>query len=130
MAEDSKQYAAFSVPGLGLFQFKRMPFGLTNAPMTFHRLIDALFGPEFDPVVFSYLDDIIIVTDDYDEHIKWLRTVLIRLALAGLVVNPSKCEFGCSRVTYIGYVLDREGLRPDPEKVLNVLFKLFSASEH
>ena len=49
MAEMSKRYTAFAVPGSGLWQFKRMPFGLTNAPMTFQRLVDALFGPEYEP---------------------------------------------------------------------------------
>ena len=57
--EESKKYTAFAVPGSGLWQFKRMPFGLTNAPATFQRLIDALFGPEMEPHVFGYLDDII-----------------------------------------------------------------------
>ena len=68
--EESRQYTTFAVPGSGLWQFKRMPFGLTNAPTTFQRLIDSLFGPEMEPNVLGYLDDIIIATDTFEEHQK------------------------------------------------------------
>ena len=77
LSEESIQYTAFAVPGL--WQFKRMPFGLTNAPATFQRLIDALFGPEMEPHVFGYLDDIIIATDSFEEHQRWLETVLTKI---------------------------------------------------
>ena len=120
MDENSKKYTAFSVPGSGLWQFKRMAFGLTNAPSTFQRLIDAIFGPEFEPHIFGYLDDIIIATESFEEHCKWLEIVLKRLMEAGLAVNRDKCEFCCSRVTYLGFRLDKDGLRPDPEKVAPV----------
>ena len=121
MEETSKKYTAFAIPGSGLWQFVRMPFGLTNAPMTFQRLIDALFGPEFEPHIFCYLDDIIIVTEDFAEHIRWLRVVLEKLVSAGLAINREKCEFCCSRVAYLGFLLDHEGLRPNPEKVAPVI---------
>ena len=87
-----------------------MPFGLTNAPTTFQRLIDSLFGPEMEPNVFGYLDDIIIATDTSEEHQKWLEIVLTKIRDAQLTVNWKKCEFGCSRVRYLGYLLDQEGL--------------------
>lgn len=54
MAAGSKKYTAFAIPGSGLWQYKRMPFRLSNAQMTFQRLIVALFGPEFEPLVFGY----------------------------------------------------------------------------
>ena len=91
--EDSRQYTAFAVPGFGLWQFKRMPFGLTNAPATFQRLIDALFGPEMEPNVFGYLDDIIIATDTFEEHEKWLEIVLTKIRDAQLTVNWKKWVF-------------------------------------
>ena len=98
-----------------------MTFGLTNALATFCRLIDALFGPEFEPNVFAYLDDIIIVSNTYEEHLMWLKFVLDRLVAAGLKVNREKCELCCLRVTYFGFLLDAEGLRPDPEKTAPVI---------
>ena len=79
LSEESWQYTAFAVPGWGLCQFKKMPFGLTNAPTTFQRLINALFGPEMEPNVCGYLDDIIIATDSFEEHQKWLEIVLTKI---------------------------------------------------
>lgn len=117
MSEESKKYTFFALSGSGLWQYRRMSFGLTNAPMTFQRLIDALFGPEFEPYVFRYSNDITIVANTFEEHIKWLESVLEKLTNAGLVGNPDKCEYGCSRETYLGYLLDSEGLRPDPNKI-------------
>ncbi|CAB0042942.1 unnamed protein product [Trichogramma brassicae] len=121
MEEHSKPYTAFAVPGSGLWQYTRMPFGLCNAPRTFQRLIDSLFGPEDQPHIFGYLDDIIVATDSFDEHLKWLEVVLTRLREAGLAVNRKKCEFCCQRLSYLGFLLDSEGLRPDPERVAPVL---------
>ena len=62
LKEESRLLTAFTVPGLGLFQFTHMPYGLSQAGATFQRLIDQVIGPEMEPYAFSYLDDIIIVT--------------------------------------------------------------------
>ena len=121
LSEESRQYTAFVVPGSGLWQFKRMPFGLTNAPATFQRLIDALFGPEMEPNVFGYVDDIIIATNSFEEHQKWLEIVLTKIRDAQLTVNWEKCEFSCSRIRYLGYLLDRDELWPDMERVKSIL---------
>ena len=91
-----------------------------NAPSTFQRLIDSLFGPEMQPNVFGYLDDIVIATESFEVHLNWIEVVLKELVGAGLQVNREKCEFCCSQVSYLGFLLDREGLRPDPEKVAPV----------
>ena len=80
-----------------------------------------LFGPEFEPYVFGYLDDILVISETFEEHLYWLKRVLSILINAGLRINKEKCEFGCSCLIYLGYILDYEGLRPDPEKVQPVL---------
>ena len=121
VAKNSRKYTAFAVPGSGLWQFKRMPFGLVNSPKTFTRLIDMLFGPEWEPHVFKYLDDLIIISESYEEHLLWVERVLRKLTEAGLKINREKCEFACSSMTYLGYLLDKDGLRPDPERVKAVL---------
>lgn len=64
--KNSRQYTAFSVPGRGLFHFRRMPFGLTNAPATFQRLMDRAIGHDLEPFVFQYLDDLIIATPTFE----------------------------------------------------------------
>ena len=114
---DSREKTAFSVPGRGLFHFKRMPFGLTNAPATFQRLLDRLIGPEMEPHAFAYLDDIIIVTDKFEKHLHWLGKVLHKIKEAGLELNPEKCELSCQQVHYLGFLVNEEGLQVDPDKV-------------
>ena len=74
-----------------------------------------------EPHVFGYLDDIIIATETFEEHQKWLEVVLTKIRDAQLTVNWKKYEFGCSRVKYLGYLLDQEGLRPDPERITPIL---------
>ena len=79
-----------------------------NTPMTFQRLIDSLFDPEMQPNVFGYLADIVITTETFEEHLYWVEVVLKRLIEVGLEMNREKYEFCCSRVTYLGFLLDSE----------------------
>ncbi|XP_011881426.1 PREDICTED: uncharacterized protein LOC105569517 [Vollenhovia emeryi] len=79
LERNSRELTAFTVPGKGLFHFTRMPYGLTGAPGTFQRLLDRLIGPEMEPHAFAYLDDIVIVTKTFDEHLLWLRRVFSRI---------------------------------------------------
>ena len=113
----SREVTAFTIPGRGLMQFTRMPYGLTNAPATFQRIMDNLIRPEWSPHVFAYLDDIVIVTESFDKHIKWLKIVLEALKKGNLQVNKNKSKFCVSEVKYLGYVVDANGLHADPDKI-------------
>lgn len=119
--ESSREYTAFTVPGRGLYQFRRMPFGLTNAPATWQRLIDRVIGADLEPKVLVYLDDIIIISNSFDEHLDVLGKVFDRLLQAGLTVSREKCQFCLPELKYLGYIVDRQGLRTDPEKVQAIL---------
>lgn len=121
VAESSRQYTAFTVPGRGLFQFKRMPFGLHNSPATWQRLIDKVLGPELEPHVFVYLDDVVIVTQTFEKHLAILDEVFRRLREANLTVSIDKCQFCRPEMKYLGYVVDRNGLHVDPDKVTAML---------
>ncbi|CAH0556831.1 unnamed protein product [Brassicogethes aeneus] len=116
LAESSRDFTAFTVPN-GLYRFKVMPFGLTNAPATWQRLIDTVLGPDLQPFVMVYLDDVIIVTKDFETHLNILTKVFDRLLEAGLVVSHEKCNFCRPQLKYLGYIVDQSGLHPDPEKV-------------
>ena len=121
LAKESREITAFSVPGKGLYHFTRMPYGLTGAPATFQRLLDKLIGPEMEPHAFAYLDDIVVVTPTFEEHLAWLDRVLTKIFDAGLTINPEKCEFCRSQVRYLGFIVQRDGLTVDPEKVKPIL---------
>ncbi|KMQ83058.1 reverse ribonuclease integrase [Lasius niger] len=98
-----------------------MPHGLTGAPATFQRLLDRLIGPEMEPHAFAYLDDIVIVTRSFEEHLVWLKRVLDRIKEAGLTINPEKSKFCRSQVKYLGFLVQQEGLRVDPDKTAPII---------
>jgi len=117
LAPESRAVTAFTVPGRGLMQFRVMPFGLHSAPATFQRLLDTILGPELEPNVFVYLDDVIVVSATFDEHLKHLAEVFRRLRNARLRLNPNKCHFCRAELKYLGHIVDHRGIRTDPEKV-------------
>ena len=99
----------------GLFEFLRMPFGLRNAAQTFQRFIDqVLRGLHF---CYAYIDDLLIASTSHEEHQDHLRQVFQRLNNYGVLINPSKCEFGVDTLQFLGHHIDREGIRPLAEKV-------------
>ena len=94
-----------------------MPFGLANAPSRFQRLIHAvLCGLQYDICLVS-LDDIIVFSQTFDDHLKHLNDVFIRRRSTNIRLKPSKCSFGCSEIEYLGHVVSRDGIRPDPSKI-------------
>ena len=98
-----------------------MPFGLHNSPATFQRLIDRILGADLEPYCFAYLDDIVICTDSFETHLEVLGKVLDRLFSAGLSLRKDKCHFCRPELKYLGYVVDRNGLHVDPDKVSAIL---------
>lgn len=120
IAPEDRDKTAFYVPGRGTFRFKTTAFGLTNAPATQQRLVDYLFG-DIESRAFAYLDDIIIVSSSFQEHVSVLLRVLHKLQNANLTVNFEKCNFFRNQLKYLGYLVDARGLRTDPEKVEAIL---------
>jgi len=104
MHPDSKSKTAFTCH-MGLYQYRRMPFGLTNAPATFQRLMNQLFGGNSWSFVYVYLDDLLIVSKTFKEHLEHIDRVLTQLNEAGLRLKPSKCRFAQERVDYLGHTL-------------------------
>lgn len=121
MKETSKEYTAFTIPGRGLYQFTRMPFGLCNAPAVWQRLMDKVIGADLEPYAFVYLDDIIVISSSFEDHINILDQIFTRLYNAGLTVSKDKCHFCKPELKYLGYIIDKKGLRVDPEKVQAIL---------
>lgn len=115
--ESSREKTAFSITGRGLFHFTVVPFGLCNAAQVQQRLVDAIFGPKYEPCIFTYLDDIIILSKTFDEHINLLTEVKNKLQEANLTISMDKCEFFKTTLKFLGFVVGANGLRTDPEKV-------------
>jgi transposase InsO family protein len=117
----SREKTAFVVPCRGLYQFTRLPFGLKNSPMALARLMDKVLEQSWEPNVFVYLDDIVICSDSFEEHLNWIHKVAQRLSDANLTINTSKSKFFQKQIKYLGYILCGEGLRPDPAKVSGIV---------
>ena len=75
-----------------------------------------MIGPELGPHAFCYLDDVIVITETFQEHSKWLEAVLDKIAQANLTISPEKCKFWCSEVKYLGYVVNIYGLSVNLDK--------------
>ena len=114
--EKDKEKTAFSVPE-GHFEFNVMPFGLTNAPATFQRLMECVLAGLVGEQCLIYLDDIIVFSSTFKEHLVRLSGVFQALNDAGLQLKPSKCHFALREVRYLGHVVSQAGIKPDDDKV-------------
>ena len=116
LREEDKQKTAFQVGTMGFYEFNRMPFGLCNAPATFQRLMERCMGEMNLRDCLIYLDDVIIFSTTFEEHLERLGAVFARLKEHNLMLKASKCEFMKSRVTYLGHVVSESGIETDPDK--------------
>ena len=114
ITEQDKAKTAFRTSSGQLFEFNQVPFGLCNAPATFSRLMDrVLAGLHWETCLF-YLDDIIVFSSTWEEHLARLREVFERLRHAKLKLGAAKCTFAAKEVSYLGHRVTEEGLLPDP----------------
>ena len=115
--EASKPLTAFTVPGRPLYQFVVLPFGLCNAPQTMCRLVDELIPADLKNSVFGYLDDLVIVSEDFESHIEVLVRLATQFRRANLTLNVAKSKFCVTRVHYLGYIIGEGGITTDPDKI-------------
>ena len=119
MAPESRDKTAFITP-FGLFEFMVMPFGLHSAPATFQRTMNFILQ-ECQSFSRAYIDDVAVFSGNWDDHISHLRTVFQQLQSAGLSVKLKKCQFGQSKVHYLGHRIGGGSIEPEPQKVQAVL---------
>ena len=99
------------------YQFPIMPFGLTNALAAFMDLLNLVFRPYLDQFVVVFIDDILVYSKGREDHDMHLHVVLEILRKEQLYAKLSKCEFWLGEVTFLGYVISKEGIRVDPKKI-------------
>ncbi len=103
----------------GLFEFLRMPFGLRNAAQTFQRFIDQITR-DLD-FAYVYIDDILVASKSEEEHKQHLRTLLERLQMHGLTVNPAKCVFSASSISFLRHEISPAGIKPLAGRVKGIV---------
>ena len=116
MAPEDVSKTAFKTR-YGQYEFKVLPFGLCNAPGTFQRAMDDMLRPHLDVFTTVYLDDILIFSNTFEEHMEHLDKVLTLLSEHKFHVKQKRCDFGLTRITFLGHVIDRDGIHMDPCKV-------------
>ena len=112
--EEDRPKTAFSTPW-GLFQFRMMPFGLQGAPATFQRMMDSLL-PGLEGRTAAYLDDIVIYSTTWEQHLQNIANALQRLREADLTIKPKKCQFGMKECVY-GQIIGNGQVKPEESKV-------------
>ena len=114
--ENSSKYTAFAT-WHGLFEWVRVPMGLKGAPSWFQQQVSTkVLGGLLQHICELYIDDLIIYASTIGEFIQNLRLVFERLRKYKVIVNPGKCIFITTEVTFIGYLLDKKGIEMTEEK--------------
>ena len=116
MDENSIEFTAFRTPR-GLFEFIVMPFGLKNAPATFQRCMELVLGDLYLKGVLVYLDDVLIHHTSFEGILALCLCVLKRFREVKLTLNLSKCSFFPTQVKYLGHLISKGQIMPDPQKI-------------
>ena len=98
-----------------------MPMGIKNAPATFQRLMDIVLKGMHGTKVFVCLDDIVIHSETLKEHDTKARRLFYGLREAHLKLQPDKCEFLRTEVAYLGHIIGRDGVKPNPAKMIAIV---------
>jgi len=116
MDEKDKQKTAFT-SHLGLYEFNVMPFGLKNAPPTFQRMMNKVLKDWLYDFVVVYIDDIMIYSTTFEEHMKHIDQVLGKLQEVNLMLKLKKCKWCETDIEFLGHIVGQGGIRPDPAKI-------------
>jgi hypothetical protein len=109
----SSKYTAFNTC-FGTFKFQRLPMGLSSSPNSFQLLMDKLLRGLTYKSCLCYLDDVLVCSETFQQHISDLNDIFTRFRNAGLKLNPKKCSFAKSSCVFLGHHISSEGIKPPP----------------
>ncbi|KAG1419562.1 hypothetical protein G6F58_004549 [Rhizopus delemar] len=120
MEESSKELTAFTTK-FGTYHYNTLPMGLVNSPATFQRLIDLCFRSLINKCLVAYIDDLNVYSENSIEHLQHLDQVFNCIQIANLKLNPEKCFFFKDHLKFLGYIVTKEGIQTDPEKIKKIV---------
>ena len=112
---ECRKYTAFTLPGIGQFEWNASPMGLLGAPGSFQRLMEIVIHNLKN--ILAYIDDLLVHTKNHEQHLEILEELFIRLRKHGLKINLPKSFFGATEVSYLGFKLTPEGIKPGTDKL-------------
>ncbi|MBW0550490.1 hypothetical protein O181_090205 [Austropuccinia psidii MF-1] len=109
---------------MGIYEYTRMPFGIKNAPAHFQRIMDTIFQEDIlEGWMVVYIDDIIIYSETWEDHVKYIDRVLSKCTPINLKISLKKCNFGQQELLALGHKVSGLSLAIDQNKVAAVLQK-------
>ena len=117
MDEESKQYTAFTLGSMGLYECESMPLGLCNAPPTFQSLMLNCLGELNLTYCLIYLDNVIIFSWTEEEHLERMCVVFDCLHKHGLKLKPSKCNVFKTEINYLAHHVSKKGVLPSKKNL-------------
>jgi hypothetical protein len=111
----SRHYTAFTISGMGQFQWVTTPMGLLGSPASFQRLMETVVAGLSNIIV--YIDDLLLHSSTHEDHAQQLDVLLQRLIGHNIKINLEKCVFGSTNVSYLGFRLTESGIIPGSDKL-------------
>lgn len=121
LEKEDRKKTAFSIPGIGEYQFVRMPFGLVNSPATQSRLMEKIFEKEDMSYIMHYLDDVIIMGISIHHLVENIKRVANLLNSHNLTVSRKKTSTVLKRIRILGHIIDENGIHTDPRKIKAII---------
>ena len=104
----------------GLYEWNCLPFGLCNAPSVFQEYMNKVLGGILWIYTLVYLDDISVFSRTFEDHLKHLEEIFRRINKYNLRLNPKKCKFASPEIKFLGHIVKRDGISPDPDKINSI----------
>ena len=101
--------------------YKVMPFGLKNADAIYQRLMDRILAPMIGKNVQAYLDDMVVTSEEKNQHIANLDELFTTIAKYNLKLDLEKCVFGVEVGKFLGFLLTERGIVANPDKCVAII---------
>jgi len=116
----SRKWTAFQFQNK-VYQFTRVPYGFRNSLSAFIRALQSVLGADTSEYALHYVDDLVVFSKTFEEHLEHLDKVLRKLITAGFTINLSKCNFCKQKIKFLSHVISKDSLRPDPYRIEAIL---------
>lgn len=116
ISPESAKYTAFNTC-FGSYKFSRLPMGLKTSPNSFQLLMDKVLSGISFKSALCYLDDVLIISETFEQHMQDLQEVFHRFKQAGLKLSPQKCKFAQQKCVFLGHEISKDGIRPPSDRL-------------